>query len=170
MVEEERTPISEQTREVAGRSAPPPAAAPDYGAQAASSIAEATRQMSSFVAHFSEVARADAAVGPVQSSRDHTLVPLAAVSLQAGFGMGFGGGTGPDEAKGQGSGGGGGGGGRGSARVVAIADISDGGIRVVPVPDVTSLALGMMALIGIGMLTRRGKAPSKQLMRMLNRE
>jgi uncharacterized spore protein YtfJ len=126
--------------------------------------------MSSFIGHFSEVARAEAVVGPVQSSRDHTLVPLAAVSLQAGFGMGFGGGTGPDEAKGQGSGGGGGGGGRGSARVIAIADISDGGVRVIPVPDVTSLALALMALAGIGMLTRRGKTPGKQLLGMFKRE
>ncbi|HXH21685.1 MAG TPA: hypothetical protein VNN10_06620 [Dehalococcoidia bacterium] len=150
------------TESPAGRTVPA-----DYGGEAAAAVARTGREMSSFIGHFSEVARAEAAVGPAQSLGGHTLVPLAAVSVQGGFGMGFGGGGGTDEKQNQGggSGGGAGGGGRGSARVIAIADVSESGVVVRPVPDVTMLALGLMALIGLRMISGRGARG--RLMRML---
>ncbi len=127
-------------------------------AQAAASLAASTEQMTGFVSHFAEVARAESCVGPAQSANGHTVVPLATVTVQAAFGMGFGGGSGAQaNQEGSGSGGGGGGGGRGSSRVMAIADISEDGLRIQPVPDVTMLGLAAMALAGVLLLSRRGR-------------
>jgi uncharacterized spore protein YtfJ len=138
-----------------------------YGSEAANAIARTGREMSSFVGHFAEVARADAVVGQAHSVGQHTVVPLAAISLQGGFGMGFGGGGGDQgqQSQGGGSGGGAGGGGRGSSRVIALADISEDGVTVRLVPDVTMLALGLMVLIGLRMISGRGARG--RLLRML---
>jgi uncharacterized spore protein YtfJ len=141
----------------------------DFAGEAANSIAESGRQMSSLVGRFTDMANASAAVGPAQSVGGHTVVPLATVSAQAGFGLGFGGGGGTDDQSNQGggSGGGGGGGGRGASRVIAVADISESGVQVRPVVDMTALAFGAMALVGLAML--RGRGGSRGLVRVLRR-
>ena len=130
----------------------------DFASQAAASIGASSEKMSAFVGQFAEAARADACVGLPQTANGHTVVPLATVTVQAGFGLGFGGGGGAgpeDEGAGSGSGGGGGGAGRASSRVIAMADISDQGVRIQPVPDVTRIALAFMALLGVRLLTGR---------------
>ena len=132
---------------------------------AAQHLGSALGHVDAFIGHFADVARADACVGPVQTAEGHTVIPIATVSLQAGFGMGFGGGSGPT-GEGAGSGGGGSGGGRGSARVIAIVDVSDRGVEVQPVRDVTSLGLGLMALVGVTVIALRGR-PRARLLRAL---
>ena len=125
--------------------------------QAAKGVTGAMQQVADFVGQFSQVARAEACVGPAQTADGHTVIPVASVSLQAGFGLGFGGGSGGEgTAKGQGGGGGGGGGGRSASRVIAIVDVSAQGTKVVPVLDVGSLAISVMALVGLALLVRRG--------------
>lgn len=129
-----------------------------YAVRAGESIASTTQQVAVFVEHLSKVARADACIGQAQSVGGHTVVPLATVSVQAGFGLGFGGGGGTDQTgnQGGGTGGGAGGGGRGSSRVIAVADVSENGVEVRPVADTTMIVLAVLAVIGLGMLTRRG--------------
>jgi hypothetical protein len=105
-------------------------------------------QMDSFVGRFGEVARAEACIGPMHSANGHSVVPLASVSLQAGFGMGFGGG------------------GRGTSRVIALVDISEGGVNVRPVPDITTLVLAMLALLGVAIVATRGR-PGAGLLRFV---
>ncbi|HEY7269126.1 MAG TPA: hypothetical protein VH951_04805 [Dehalococcoidia bacterium] len=158
MAEENSYPTLSENKDPAPSPATPAGAMQNYAADASGAVADTTREMSTMVAHLTEMARADAAVGAAQTSGGHTFVPLASVSVQAGFGLGFGGGGGGDSSnQGSGGGGGGGGGGRSSSRVIAIADISDDGVRVQPVPDVTRIALGFMALMALGMLRgRRG--------------
>jgi uncharacterized spore protein YtfJ len=121
-------------------------------------------QIDAFVGRFGEVARAEACIGPVHSANGHSVVPLASVSLQAGFGMGFGGGN--AEEQGRGSGGGGGGGGRGTSRVIALVDISEGGVNVRPVPDITTLVLAMLTLLGVAIIATRGR-PGAGLLRFV---
>ena len=137
------------------------------GDMAARAVGNTMQQADAFIARFGEAAKADACVGPAQSVDGHTVVPVASVNLQAGFGMGFGGGS--DKAQGQGSGGGGGGGGRGSSRVVAVVDITDQGVSVRPVPDVTSIALALMTLVGVAIIALRGRPPAG-LLRFLRRQ
>jgi uncharacterized spore protein YtfJ len=137
----------------------------DEAGTVARELASSMHQMDSFVGRFGEVARAEACIGPMQSANGHSVVPLASVSLQAGFGMGFGGGSNP-EAQGQGGGGGGGGGGRGTSRVIALVDISERGVNVRPVPDITTLALAMLALLGIAIIATRGR-PGAGLLRFV---
>lgn len=119
------------------------------------SLAAPMEQVTAFLGRFEQAARADACLGAPQSAGGHTAIPVASVSLQAGFGMGIGGGGGGDGAsQGQGIGGGAGGGGRAASRVVAVLDVSDRGVRVQPVPDVTSLALALFALVGVVFVAR----------------
>jgi hypothetical protein len=77
----------------------PQASGDEAGTVAARELASSMHQMDSFVGRFGEVARAEACIGPMQSANGHSVVPLASVSLQAGFGMGFGG-VGNSEAQG----------------------------------------------------------------------
>jgi uncharacterized spore protein YtfJ len=171
MTEENRYPQTIENERELGPTQQPGSLA-DPGTQAGGAIADTGREMASFVSHFAGAASAEAAVGPVQSVGGHTLVPLASVSMQGGFGMGFGGGgDSASQHQSGGSGGGAGGGGRGSARVIAIADVSESGVVVRPVPDVTALALGLMALVGLAMLRRRGGgAERRRLMGLLQRD
>lgn len=145
----------------------PGTAASEAGIAAARALGSTMQQADAFIARFSQAARADACVGPVQTMDKHAVVPISTVSMQAGFGMGFGGGS--DGSQGQGSGGGGGGGGRGSSRVIAIVDISDEGVSIRPVPDVTSIALALMALLGVAILATRGRPPAG-LLRMFRQQ
>ena len=117
-------------------------------------IAASMEQVAAFVGHFSQAARAEACVGPDRTANGHTVIPIASVSVQAGFGLGYGGGSRADQ--GQGGGGGGGGGGRGASRVIALVDVSESGVNVRLVPDVTTIALALMALIGLALITRSG--------------
>ena len=147
--------------------------AADPGAQAAAAIASSMGQMTDFVGRFAAVASAAACVGPAHTANGHTVIPVASVSLQAGFGLGFGGGTGGEGGpQGQGSGGGGGGGGRGASRPIAVVDVSDAGVSVRPVPDVTSLVLGLLALLGLRLMVGRvgGGAAGRRLMGRLRPE
>ena len=145
----------------------PPATRAEAGVTAAHTLETVMQRADAFIGRFSQVARADACVGPVQKVERHTVVPVATVSLQAGMGMGFGGGS--DKAQGQGSGGGGAGGGRGTARVIAVVDISDEGVNVRPVPDVTTIVLAFLALLGIGIIATRGR-PGAGLLRFMRQQ
>ncbi len=173
MTEENRLPEAIEAESAVVSESSDGAAAPDFGGEAAGGLARAGHEMASYVGRIAEVAKAENAVGPAHSVGGHTVVPLAAVSIQGGFGMGFGGGGGSVMRRNQGggSGGGAGGGGRGSARVIAVADISEDGVVVKPVTDVTRLALAMMALLGLRMLRRGGgpRGAGRRLMSMLRR-
>jgi len=146
---DDRTPIPPNDGNVA---------TPPGPADAGETLVQATERIAAIVAHLSEAAQASAAVGPPQTLGSRTIVPLATVRVSAGWGLGFGGGGGTDDAhnQGGGSGGGGGGGGMASSRVIAIAEVSNDGLRLRPVPDVTALALGAMALLALRTLSRRG--------------
>jgi uncharacterized spore protein YtfJ len=157
---------NESSRELAQRTSAP-ATGSDAGSAAANAVQTTMHEAEAFIARFGEAARADACVGPVQTVGSHTVVPIASVSLQAGFGMGFGGGS--DASQGQGSGGGGGGGGRGSSRVIAMVDITDDGVTVRPVPDVTALSLATLALLGVAIFATRGRPPGG-LLRFLRKQ
>ena len=135
-------------------------ATPPGPGDAGETLVKATDRIAAIVAHLSESAQASAAVGPPQTLGSRTIVPLASVRVSAGWGLGFGGGGGTDEAhnQGGGSGGGGGGGGMASSRVIAIAEVSNDGLRLRPVPDVTTLVLGAMALLALRTLSRRAVA------------
>ncbi len=145
----------------------PAAGRSDAESTAANALSSTMHDAASFVARFSEAAHVEACVGPAQTIGVHTVVPIASVSVQAGFGVGFGGGG--DAAQGQAGGGAGGGGGRGAARVIAVVDITEGGARVRPVVDVTALTLAGMALAGIGLLALRGRPPGG-LLRLLRQQ
>jgi uncharacterized spore protein YtfJ len=136
---------------------------------AADSLKNNFMQIDPLLERFGQAARAEACIGPTLTAGGHATFPVATVSLQAGFGMGFGGGQ--DEAGGKGSGGGGGGGGGGMAnsRVVAVVDVSEAGVSVRPVPDLTSIALALLAVIGITVLTTRGRG-SGGLVQMIRRQ
>ena len=121
---------------------------PNAGAE----LAQATQGVSEFVERLARAASAEETVGPVQTVGGRTLVPLATVRVAAGWGIGFGGGG---EGAQAGRGGGGGGGGMGSARVLAVAEISQDGVRVRPIPDVTTLGLAGLGLIALWTVTRR---------------
>jgi uncharacterized spore protein YtfJ len=169
MVDETRYPPNiESERPPAGMAETPGPLAP-LALDPGRPIADTSREMSAFVARLTEMAKAEAAVGPAQSVGGHTFVPLASVTVQAGFGLGFGGGGGTDKDRNQGggSGGGAGGGGRSSARVIAIADVSEDGVQVRPVPDVTTLGLAFMALIALRML--RGGSGSRRMLGVFRR-
>jgi uncharacterized spore protein YtfJ len=128
------------------------------GSKTGLEVARSMNEGAGFVGNFAQAARADACVGPAQTANGHTIVPVASVSVTAGFGLGFGGGTGGEGAtQGQGSGGGGGGGGRGASRVIAVIDVSEGGVEVRPVIDMTMLSLGFLAFLGIVWVASRGR-------------
>lgn len=92
---------------------------------------------------FTQVGSAEVFSKPVKHG-DSLVVNAAAVERFGGFG--FGGGEGDDGADGSGSGGGGGGGGRVEARPVAVIHVDEAGVSVVPVFDMTRIAI---AAIGV---------------------
>lgn len=96
------------------------------------------------VVRLSEVASADAVVGPAQERDGRIVIPLATVSAAFGLGMGFGR---EDKERGDtGEGGGGGGGGRGGARPVAVIELTAETMRVHQVVDSTRITLASLAL------------------------
>ena len=98
-------------------------------------------------ARVTEVANANAVVGPVQRLEGRVIIPLASVSAGYGFGYGFGrdrrthAGIEPEEASG-----GGGGGGGARARPVAVLEITAAEFRIHQVVDSTRITLASLAL------------------------
>ena len=115
------------------------------------------QQIPAAVVRLSEVASADAVVGPAQERDGRTVIPLATVSAAFGLGMGYGRG---DEDKGSGEGGGGGGGGRGGARPVAVIELTADTMRVHQVVDSTRITLASLALAAwcVFWITRTARA------------
>lgn len=114
-----------------------------------------------------ESVRADAIFGAAVEREGVTIIPC--VSVQAGFGAGGGAGAGPTPAnqatgaptnQSVGSGIGGGGGARG--RPVATIVLSQGHVRVLPVLDITRLAIAAMTTAGFfaAMIAWRARARS----------
>jgi len=117
------------------------------------------------------VAQPGAVFGEPVSVAGRTLITASEVTVGMGVGFGFGGGSAtgeegePDEGEvemgeGVGMGGGGGGGGGASGRPVAVIEVSEEGVRVEPVVDVTKIALAFFTAFGsmAFMLTRMRKA------------
>jgi uncharacterized spore protein YtfJ len=109
-------------------------------------------------------ARADAVFGEPVVNGDTTVIPCSEVVI--GMGMGSGGGPVDDNGNQTGSGSGGGGGAR--SRPVAAIIVTQDGVRVEPIFDLTkivlaSLTTGVFILLWIGRLSlmgRRGRLPS----------
>ena len=112
------------------------------------------------------VAQPGAVFGEPMSVAGRTLITASEVTVGMGVGFGFGGGSAtgeegePDEGEGAGMGGGGGGGGGASGRPVAVIEVSEHGVRVEPVVDITKIALAFFTAFGsmAFMLTRMRKA------------
>jgi uncharacterized spore protein YtfJ len=134
---------------------PPEQSRIDSGANIRSSM----EQAGTMISHFARVASAQSCLGEAVTAGGHSIVPVAAVNLSAGYGMGFGSGSGGDSSgQGSGSGGGGGGGGASSARIVAVIDVSDQGVDVRPIVDATMLGMAGIAIVGLGMLGLFGRS------------
>lgn len=76
---------------------------------------------------------------------------ITASELTAGLGVGFGSGG----SKGEGSGAGGGGGGFSGGRPVAVISITEEGVKVEPVVDVTKLGIALFTTLGAMLLSWR---------------
>jgi uncharacterized spore protein YtfJ len=126
-------------------------------------LQRASHGMTAMIERLITVARGESAVATPAVTENRVMLPLASVQVSAVWGVGFGSGAGDNSAtkesaamSGVGSGGGAGGGGRSNARIIAVAEVSDTGVKVLPVVDRTALGLGFMALVAIGFLSRRG--------------
>ena len=98
---------------------------------------------------FLSAANVEAVYGQPIREGEHIVIPTAEVLSFAGFGLGSGTGSqGPGETENTGSGGGGGGGGRVLSRPVAAIVISNTGVRVEPVVDVTKIVLAVFTTLG----------------------
>ena len=91
------------------------------------------------VSRLSDIANADAVVGPVQERSGRTAIPLASVAAGYGFGLGVGQGANRTE-------GGGGGGGRSHTRPVAIVELTESSLQVHPVVDTTRITVASLLL------------------------
>ncbi len=87
---------------------------------------------------FIEAAGVDKVFGARVEKGETVVIPAAEVVTSMGFGMG-------GSAKGEG---GGGGGGFSTSRPVAVVIITQNGVRVEPVVDVTKVALAMFTTVG----------------------
>jgi len=98
------------------------------------------------LSQFSQVARAEAVFGQPIERGDYTVIPCAKVSV----GLGLGGGSRPmvkgEQRKEQGQGEGVGGGGNAKGRPMAVIIVSQGGVRVQPIVDVTRIAVASMIM------------------------
>jgi uncharacterized spore protein YtfJ len=117
------------------------------------------------------VAQPGAVFSEPVSAAGRTIITASEVNVGMGVGFGFGGGSaapeGEEAEEGEvgmdsGMGGGGGGGGGASGRPVAVIDISDDGVQIEPVVDVTKLGLAFFTALGsmFFMLTKMRKAAS----------
>ena len=89
---------------------------------------------------FQAVANVDAVYGEPVEKDDVLIIPAAEVGSMMGFGVG----TGPNQSQGSG----GGGGGWNFARPVALIVVSDKGVEVQPVVDVTKVAIAALTTFG----------------------
>ncbi len=87
---------------------------------------------------FMDAAGVEKVYGEAIKEGDTVIIPAAEVMTSMGFGMG-------GSAKGEG---GGGGGGYSTSRPVAVIIITNEGVRVEPVMDVTKVALALFTTIG----------------------
>lgn len=103
------------------------------------------------------VAEPGAVYGEPVSAAGRTVISASEVMVGMGVGFGFGGGSAPgdgpgtdedDAGAGEGAGGGGGGGGGASGRPVAVISVSDEGVQVQPVVDVTKIAIAFFTAWG----------------------
>ena len=114
-------------------------------------------------------ASADAVFGQPVVNGDTTVIPCSEVAI----GMGMGSGSGPVDEKGNQTGGGSGGGGGARGRPVAAIVITNEGVRVEPIFDLTkivlaSLTTGAFILLWVGRLSlmkRSGRGPSLSKLR-----
>jgi uncharacterized spore protein YtfJ len=110
---------------------------------------ETQEQAMELIAGVLRVSEPDAIFGKPQVHGHATLITVS--ELTAGLGVGFGSGGQVD----QGSGGGGGGGGFSTGRPVAIISVTDQGVKVDPIVDVTKLGIAFLTTIGAMLLTWR---------------
>ncbi len=104
-------------------------------------------------------ANPDAVYGKPIKEGERTIITASEIAVGGGFG--FGGGFGPpdeeDIAKGENpeasAGSGAGGGGGSSGRPVAIVEITPAGVEVIPVPDVTKIAIAFLTTMGAILMT-----------------
>lgn len=115
---------------------------PDPMDDALAGVEAARATMEDFLAH----ADATSAWGEPVKNGSTLLIPASEVVAVAGFGVG--GGLGNQGAGKKGGGGGGGGGGKVLVRSVAVVEVSDRGVRVRPVVDVTKIALAALTAFG----------------------
>ena len=114
-------------------------------------------------------ARADAVFGQPVVSGDTTIISCSEIAI----GMGMGSGSGPVDEKGNPTGGGSGGGGGARGRPVAAIVITNEGVRVEPIFDLTkivlaSLTTGAFILLWVGRLSlmkRSARGPSLSKLR-----
>lgn len=108
----------------------------------------------------------EAVYSPPITHGENTIIPAAEVLSIVGFGLGSGGGSqGSTEDENRGSGGGGGGGGRVLSRPVAAIVISQTGVHVEPIVDVTKIAVAIFTTLGFmtALLTRMRKTKPPKL-------
>jgi uncharacterized spore protein YtfJ len=100
---------------------------------------------------FIEMAGVEKVYGKAVKNENMIVIPAAEVITSMGFGMG-------GSARGEG---GGGGGGYSTSRPVAVVIMTDEGVRVEPVMDVTKVALALFTAVGFMISTlakmKRGK-------------
>lgn len=109
-------------------------------------------------------ARAEAIFGQPVVSGDTTVISCSEIAI----GMGMGSGSGPVDENGNPTGGGSGGGGGARGRPVAVIVITNEGVRVEPIFDLTkivlaSLTTGTFVLLWVGrlfLMKRTGRGPS----------
>jgi uncharacterized spore protein YtfJ len=114
-------------------------------------------------------ASADAVFGEPVVNGNTTVIPCSEVAM----GMGMGSGSGPMDEKGNPTGGGSGGGGGARGRPVAAIVITNEGVRVEPIFDLTkiilaSLTTGTFILLWVGrllLMKRSGRGPSLSKLR-----
>jgi uncharacterized spore protein YtfJ len=97
---------------------------------------------------FLGAANVEAVYAPPIREGDHIVIPAAEVLSIAGFGLGAGSGSQGTSEYENAAGGGGGGGGRVLSRPVAAIVISQTGVRVEPIVDVTKIVLAMFTTLG----------------------
>ncbi|MFL5627880.1 MAG: GerW family sporulation protein [Ktedonobacteraceae bacterium] len=91
-----------------------------------------------------DVARADAVFGQPVERRDTTIIPCSEMSVGLGLGGGGGFNAASEQSNQPGGGGSGGGGGGANGRPVAVIVMSQEGVRIEPIMDLTKIALASL--------------------------
>ena len=118
-----------------------------------------TNSVEQVLGQLANSARVDAVFGQPVERAGTIIIPCAEIAV--GLGMGTGSGPMDEHGRPVGSGGGGGGGSRG--RPIAVIVMSNDGVRVEPVLDLTRIVLatfttGAFMLVWLGRLTRLGRS------------